>query len=101
MIDFEIGVDKIALSQAIFAAIGPTLSKGEFYIGKNAHDHNDHLIYNAKNGKLFYDDDGKGGDHKVLFAVLDKHLDLHASDFMMTAWTLPGGASPAPPGTAA
>ena len=85
ILDFEHKVDDIALSQAIFTAIGTTLSKGEFFIGSKAHDGNDHIIYNAKNGKLFYDDDGKGGDAKVLFAVLDDHLHLKVHDFLMVA----------------
>ena len=55
-----------------------------FFIGKKAHDGNDTIIYNAKNGKLFYDD-GQGGHAKVQFALLDKHLDLHNSDFIVVA----------------
>jgi len=83
--DFEVGTDKIALSEAVFADIGTSLSNGEFHLGSQAHDRNDHVIYNADKGKLFYDDDGKGGDAKELVAVLDKHLDLHASDFIVVA----------------
>ena len=83
--DFEAGIDNIALSEAVFSAIGPSLTKGEFHIGKNAHDGNDHIIYSAKSGRLSYDADGKGGDGKVLFATLDKQLDLHADDFTMVA----------------
>ena len=85
ILDFEHKVDDIALSQAIFTAIGTTLSKGEFFIGSKAHDGNDHIIYNAKNGKLFYDDDGKGGDAKIQFALLDDHLKLNHNDFIMVA----------------
>ena len=85
--DFEVGLDKMALSLTIFTGItgtaGSPLSNGQFFLGKSAHDHNDHIMYNEKNGKLFYDDDGQGGDSKVLIARLDKHLDLHASDFVL------------------
>ena len=52
------------------------MSKGEFFIGSKAHDGDEHIIYNAKNGRLFFDDDGKGRDAKVPFAVLDDHLHL-------------------------
>jgi serralysin len=87
--DFEAGLDKIALSLAIFSGItgtaGSLLPNGQFHLGKSAHDHNDHVLYNANNGKLFYDDDGNHSDHKVLIAHLDKHLDLHASDFILVA----------------
>ena len=65
----------------IFPAIGTTLSKGEFFVGSKAHDGNDRIIYNANKGKLFYDDNGDHSGHKVLIAVLDKYLSLHASDF--------------------
>jgi Ca2+-binding RTX toxin-like protein len=89
ILDFEVGIDKIALSLAIFTGItgtaGTALSNGQFHLGKSAHDHNDHIMYNGKNGKLFYDDDGNHSDHKVLIAHLDKHLDLHASDFILVA----------------
>ena len=81
--DFEVGVDKIALLPSIFGAIGTSLSKGEFFLGNKAHDKNDHIIYNEKNGKLFYDDDGKGGDAKVQIATLDKHLELTHHDYQL------------------
>ena len=83
--DFDVGVDKIALSQAAFTDIGEHLSKGELVVGNHAHDVGDRLIYNDNTGKLFYDEDGKGGDGKDLVAVLEKHLDLHASDFILVA----------------
>ena len=89
ILDFEPGIDTIALSLTIFTGIGGTagggLSRGQFHIGSKARDHNDHIIYNAKNGKLFYDDNGSQSGHKVLFAILDNHLDLHASDFSLIA----------------
>ena len=86
ILDFEHKVDKIALSQAIFTTIGPTLSHGEFYVGKKAHDHNDRIIYKESNGKLFYDADGSHhAVGKVLIAVLDEHLHLNHHDFIMVA----------------
>ena len=87
--DFDPGVDKIALSLTIFTGVGGvaggSLSNGQFRLGNSAHDRNDHILYNAKNGKLLYDPDGKNGERKVQIAVLDKHLDLHASDFTLVA----------------
>ena len=92
ILDFEHKVDDIALSQAIFSDadpgtndIGATLDKAEFFVGSKAHDKSDRIIYNAKNGKLFFDHDGKGGDAKVLFAILDDHLHLKVHDFLMVA----------------
>ena len=81
VLDFEPGIDKIGLFSPVFPAIGSSLSRGEFYDGGKAHDKSDRIIYNDHNGKLFYDDDGNGADPKVLFALLEKHLDLSHHDF--------------------
>jgi hypothetical protein len=64
-------------------ALGTSVSKGEFREGSKALDKNDHLLYDSKHGKLFYDEDGKGDGQKVLFAVLQKHLDLDHHDFLV------------------
>jgi Ca2+-binding RTX toxin-like protein len=80
------GGDRIHLDDAIFAAIGPTLSSGEFYAKAGAtaaHDANDRIIYNKTNGKLLYDDDGVGGHKAVHFATLDGHPTLVAADFVI------------------
>ena len=61
------------------------MDKAEFFVGSKPHDKSDRIIYNAKNGDLFFDHDGKGGDAKVLFAVLDDHLHLKVGDFLMIA----------------
>jgi hypothetical protein len=75
----------MVLSEAIFTEIGDKLKNKQFYIGKNATDHKQRIIYNDNNGKIFYDEDGKGGAPKVLFAIVHKDLDMHASDFVMIA----------------
>jgi hypothetical protein len=52
---------------------GGSLAKAEFYSksgATKAHDASDRIIYDTDTGKLFYDDDGKGGHDSVLFAVL-------------------------------
>ena len=82
--DFRHNTDVIRLDDAIFAAIGSSLSKGEFYAkgGANkAHDSSDHIIYNTRNGKLFYDDDSKGGHASVHFATLNGKPTLDHGDF--------------------
>ena len=82
--DFSVSVDTIRLDHTIFDTLAPgELAGNAFVEGKKAHDANDRIIYNDKNGKLFYDADGKGGEHQVLFARLDKHLDLSHSDFLI------------------
>ena len=35
------------------------MDKAEFFVGSKAHDKSDRIIYNANNGKLFFDHDGK------------------------------------------
>jgi len=80
--DFSRGAgDRILLSETIFDAIGPSLAKGEFYLGGKAHDGNDHILFNQKNGTLAYDDDGKGGAKAVVFATVEKGLTLAHGDF--------------------
>ena len=41
------------------------------------------MIYNEKNGKLIYDENGDNKGGKVQFAVLDKGLDLSEADFLV------------------
>lgn len=84
--DFKHGQDKLALDDAIFAAIGVKLDKGELYAkagAKAAHDADDRIIYDSSSGKLYYDDDGKGGHAAVQFATLSGHPSLTASDFII------------------
>ncbi len=81
--DFESKIDTIQLDSAIFGAIGSKLGKKEFVIGNKAKDKNDYIIYNKKNGKLFYDADGDGSGSKKLFAKLEKGTDLSHQDFLI------------------
>ena len=83
--DFKLGKDVIELDNAIFSALANTghLKGGFFEVGKHAGDHSDHIIYNQKTGKLFYDADGKGATAQIQFALLDKHLDLSTHDFLV------------------
>ncbi|SDB16214.1 calcium-binding protein [Bauldia litoralis] len=79
--DFKHKKDKIVLDQDIFAAVGTKVGKKEFVEGKKAGDKNDHIIRDGK--KVFYDGDGKGGAKQVLFAKIDKKVDLDHKDFMV------------------
>ncbi len=82
--DFKHGQDKLALDNTIFAAIGSKLDKTEFYAAAGAtkgHDASDRIIYDTKSGKLYYDDDGKGGHAAVQFATLSGHPVLSFGDF--------------------
>jgi Ca2+-binding RTX toxin-like protein len=77
--------DVIGLSHKVFSEIGHSgyLNPKYFYAGAAAHDVNDRIIY-GKNGKLYYDDDGTGAHHPILFAVLDHHpAGITAHDFIV------------------
>ncbi|MBQ0823387.1 cadherin domain-containing protein [Microvirga sp. HBU67558] len=83
--DFSVKDDTIHLARTIFKAAGPKgiLSKGAFWIGSEAHAAADRIIYNADNGKLYYDADGSGSKAAVQIALLKADLDLKATDFMI------------------
>ena len=76
------GVDKIELDNAIFTALGDgPLVMGKFVDGVTALDGDDHILYNAANGYLYYDVDGVGDIAAVLFAVIENHAALTFNDF--------------------
>jgi Ca2+-binding RTX toxin-like protein len=81
--DFSTSEDMIQLDPAIFAALAPggPLSAESFHIGSTADSFSNRIIYDQKNGALFYDHDGAGGDAAVRFATLGKGLELTASNF--------------------
>ena len=81
VLDFSDG-DVFHLDDAVFKKLKPgALKEKAFYEGDGAHDGNDRIIYDGK--KLIYDKNGdeKGGE--VLFAKVDKGLDLSTDDFFV------------------
>jgi hypothetical protein len=50
------------------------LKAAMFHKGSAAHDASDRVIYNPKNGALYYDPDGIGAAHAVKIATLPKTL---------------------------
>ncbi|MDR4307772.1 hypothetical protein IHQ68_14200 [Chelatococcus sambhunathii] len=80
--DFQIKGDTLALDHNVFRGLGTGgLDKDAFFVGDEAHDRSDRIIYNDKSGKLFYDPDGSGKQDAIAFAKLDAGLDLSAKDF--------------------
>jgi Ca2+-binding RTX toxin-like protein len=86
--DFKHGEDTILLDDAIFAALGPDIQKGEFLVafsGHSATKASHHIIYDNSKGTLWYDVDGKGGTAAVKFAQLgsssDHPTNLNYHDF--------------------
>lgn len=85
IMDFAPRGDKISLENAVFKKLGKAgvLKKGFFHIGASAHDQDDRVIYNSKNGALYYDQDGTGALKAVQFATLAKKLALKYTDFIV------------------
>lgn len=83
--DFELGLDKIVLENAIFRKVGGAgaLSIDAFFIGAAAGDASDRIIYDNLNGKLYYDSNGSGAGGLMQFALLDPGLTLQATDFLI------------------
>jgi len=82
IVDFASGEDKIALRAFIYNALPVgALNADSFHVGSAAHDADDRIIYDSATGDLYYDQDGIGGHAPVLFARLDGHPSLSASDF--------------------
>jgi hypothetical protein len=60
------------------------LSSKMFWKGAKAHDANDRIIYNPKNGALYYDPDGTGKADPVKIALLTKKMKaLSYKDFFV------------------
>ena len=82
--DFNVADDTIVLDQAIFDTLNlGMLTAGEFVTGTRALDADDHLIYNARTGGLFYDADGAGGLAAVQIARLSANLAMTHEDFQI------------------
>jgi Ca2+-binding RTX toxin-like protein len=80
--DFVAGTDKIALDDAIFTGLAPgALPASAFVVGTAAQDADDRIVYNSATGQLYFDADGNGAGAAVLFATLNGHPVIAASDF--------------------
>ncbi len=93
--DFKHKQDKLALDDAIFAAIGVKLDKAEFYAkagARKAHDASDRIVYDSSTGKLYYDDDGKGGHTPAAGGHADQQAAAHDRRFQHRLDAGPGPA---------
>jgi Ca2+-binding RTX toxin-like protein len=81
--DFTPGNDIIYLENNDFTNLtsGDFLSARAFYIGTQAHDSTDRIIYNTQTGALSYDADGIGGASAQQFAQLTGGLALTNEGF--------------------
>lgn len=94
--DFQVGQDKVLLEAALFKASKPLysrvlkathdkpvkLDKAFFTVGDKARDSNDYIVYNNKNGVLYYDADGSGAGLAVEIAQFSKLPKLSYLDFL-------------------
>lgn len=85
LIDFYAGADRIALDDAVFAALGPvgTLDEEAFHAGAAAADASDRIVYDSTTGELFYDADGTGTVAALLLAVVATGTSITAADFVV------------------
>ncbi|MBF9231853.1 M10 family metallopeptidase C-terminal domain-containing protein [Microvirga sp. BT350] len=82
--DFNVRDDTIHLENGIFKALKVgKLAKSAFWVGQQAHDAGDRIIYDNKKGVLYYDADGRGESMAVTVTVLTKGLKLTAADFFV------------------
>ena len=90
ILDFSVKDDSVWLENKIFKKLGtkgsekkPAKLAKDFFALDKAKDANDHLIYNKKTGKLFYDADGSGKAKAVEIATLSKKLKMTEKDFFV------------------
>jgi Ca2+-binding RTX toxin-like protein len=83
--NFNVGADKIVLSEKDFAGLGPhgTLSAAHFHLGAPGNGHAQ-IDYFKSTGVLEYCPDGNGGPAHV-FATLTNHASIGAGDFSLIA----------------
>jgi Ca2+-binding RTX toxin-like protein len=74
--------DSIELFSSNFTVLEPDepLDREAFYKGKNAKEEDDHIGYDRKSGKMYYDENGDGAGGRILFAQFDKGTAIKFSD---------------------
>jgi VCBS repeat-containing protein len=85
--DFVAASDHVELSRAVFSAFGGhalgALNAADLALGTVATTIDQHLVYNAVNGSLFYDVDGSGAAAQVQIATFSNFAVLGASEFIL------------------
>jgi Ca2+-binding RTX toxin-like protein len=81
--DFEAGLDKIALDDAVFVGLSAgNLDAGAFNNG-GALDADDRIIYDTTTGALSFDPDGSGAQAATQFATLSNLAAISHTDFII------------------
>lgn len=83
--DFNSVADTFRLENGVMPALGAAgaLRSAYFYAGSKAYDADDHIIYDAATGSLFYDPDGNAAGAATLLATLTNKPTLQLSDFIV------------------
>ena len=85
--DFTAGEDSIRIDRSVFTAFADAapggLAETAFLLGTKALTADQHLIYDAAKGALYYDADGSGSDPAVLLAVLANKAALTFGDVVL------------------
>ncbi len=83
--DYSVANDTVQLDNGVFTAltVTGTLAAGQFRIGAQAIDANDHIIYNNTTGALFYDANGNAAGGAVQIATLSAGLGLTNADIVV------------------
>jgi len=83
--DYNVANDTIQLENSIFIALNATgtLPTGQFRIGAQAADANDHVIYNSATGVLIYDANGNGAGGAAQIATIGSGLALSNADILV------------------
>lgn len=82
--DYNKQFDTILLSELVFAGLGRAntwMKASAFWQGSKAHDSNDRIIYNSKNGIVSYDPDGTGAEKALPIVNIGKGRKMSAHDF--------------------
>ncbi|OAI23827.1 hypothetical protein A1355_21280 [Methylomonas koyamae] len=84
MLDFASGTDRIQLDDAVCKNIGGlgrlAMDDERFYLGANAHDASDRVVYDPSSGTLYYDADGTGSTAAVPIVLVANHGPVVATD---------------------
>ncbi|MDP8102023.1 matrixin family metalloprotease [Phocoenobacter atlanticus] len=86
IIDFTSGSDVLQLDDVIFIELDDGILSNSRFVANDsgeAKDTDDHIVYNTSTGELSYDADGSGSDSAQVFAILDNHVSLLASDIVI------------------
>ncbi len=86
--DFSAKKDNFGLDEVGgFEVLGGSIDATEFVVGEEALTADQHVIYDDKSGKLYWDEDGVGGAGKILLARISGDVKLSVANFVVDDYT--------------